>query len=227
MSKVVAACDVGRGTVTQVGRLLRDRRMSLGLTQEQVEELSGVPQNTQSKIEAGLTLHPRMETLLRLGAVLDLSTNDFYRAMGWVVEEVTTGEEVSLPDYGPVPADSVRWVAMQDRGETVEVPKSWISAARSPLFVVHASGNCLAQRGIHDGDVVVLESRDDERPVSSGAIVLARVGSEYSLKVLERIGLRIQLCDGNGHVVYALQEDDDVHILGTYYMRFSAPVAEE
>ena len=200
------------------------------MTQRQLSDAVNEDQSTISQWENGKVKQPGREKLLALAAALDLSWEDVAHAAGLVLvvappEPVEGGgatEWIGL--WGRVPADSVRWTEMQQRGESVEVPRSWVEQARSPLFAVTVTGDCL--RGcdppIGSGDVVVCQSRDDQDgPVRPGTIVLARVGSEYTLKVWHQIGLRIELRDGDGNVVHTLTKSDDYQILGTYYKRYT------
>lgn len=211
-----------RGEAAVVGDLIRRRRRSLGFSQRQLCDMVDIDQPHLSQIERGLIKKPATPLLRRFAAALDLPEDELFRAAGMVAEVRGAAETGWIPYYGKVPADSVRWVAFEQKGQSVEVFQAWIDQARTPLFAVVVSGDCL--RGctppIGDGDVVVCESRDDRRAVKNGTIVLARVGSEYSLKVWYQIGLRIELRDGDGVVVHTLAESDDYMILGTFFDRF-------
>lgn len=213
-----------------LGELIRRRRLSLGMTQRQLSDAVNEDQSTISQWENGKVKQPGREKLLALAAALDLSWEDVARAAGLVLvvtrpEPVTGGgDTLWIADYGRVPADSVRWTDMQQRGESVEVPRSWVEQARSPLFAVTVTGDCLrgCDPAISSGDIVVCQSRgEQDGPVRSGTIVLARVGSGYTLKVWHRVGPQIELRDGDGHVVQTLAESDDYQILGTYYKRYT------
>jgi transcriptional regulator with XRE-family HTH domain len=58
-------------TTREAGRLVQARRKSLGMSQESLAALSGVPQPNLSKIERGQE-GTRLETILRLFEVLGM-----------------------------------------------------------------------------------------------------------------------------------------------------------
>ena len=68
---------------------MKERKRELGLTYEQLSELSGVPLGTLQKVLTGATLSPRYETLLALEKVLG---KDIYGVDGIIRE--------SQPEYG-------------------------------------------------------------------------------------------------------------------------------
>lgn len=53
-------------------RTLKQARTSAGLTQEQLEELSGVSQAVISRLERNAAARPAFETVKRLAAALDI-----------------------------------------------------------------------------------------------------------------------------------------------------------
>lgn len=225
----IAGNDSGGGdmrrpvAVSHLGDFIRRYRDEADLTQEQVAERSGVSQNYISQIETGSKKEPpTFRVLRRLAAVLEAPLDQMAIAAAGF-EPVWGGGPTSWIDLrGRVPADSVRWTAMEARGQSVEIPKSWADQARSPMFAVDVTGDCLARLGIVDGDVVVCESRsrDDRRAIPDGTIVLARVGGEHTLKAYFRLGLRIELRNGDDEVVHTLTSKDDYQILGTMFDRF-------
>lgn len=186
---------------TRLGAFIRNRRQQLGLTQEMVEELSGVSQHYQSQIERGKVDRPGDAFLEALAKALELDMADIRRAQGWVVEG--DDEEVDVRYAGLVPADSVRWTAVMEGDETMRVWSELLDAhAPEHCFVVRVSGDCLRSRGIVDGNFVLLrERRPDERP-HDGEIVLARVGDEHSLKVWKLADGEVWLVDGDEQIVY-------------------------
>lgn len=203
-----------------VGELVRGRRLSLGLTQQQLCEMTGLSQNYLSQVETGAIRVPGIPILRRLAAALDLSDEEMTRAAGLVVEIVEGGSGAWIPLRGRVPADSIRWVELEQRGQSVEIPRSWVDRARSPLFAVQISGDCLLGRRIGDGDVVVCERYEGERQIRNETIVLIRMGNEYTCKVWRRAGLSTELRDGDDNVVAVLAPGDDYEVLGTYFGHF-------
>lgn len=211
--------------MVSVGELIRRRRLSLGLTQEQLCEMTDLDQQYLSQVERGKIKRPDTPILRRLSRALDLPEVDLMRAAGLVVEVVTGGADTAWIELrGRVPADSIRWTEMNARGQSVEIPQAWADAARSPLFAITVTGDCLARLGVVDGDVVVCETHTDVQ-VKAGTIVLVRVDNEYALKAYHRVGPVVELRDGDGNVVRTLSQADDYTILGTYFARFDGRLA--
>jgi len=73
---------VGQVMVSTVGELVRERRLLKGLTQSDLALQTGLRQAYISQVEKGEIAVPRDHNLDALGAALDLSRTDFYRAAG-------------------------------------------------------------------------------------------------------------------------------------------------
>lgn len=202
---------------TRLGAFIRNRRQQLGLTQEMVEELSGVSQHYQSQIERGKVDRPGDAFLEALAQALELDMADIRRAQGWVVEGDEDAAEVRFA--GIMPADSVRWCETQEREESVRVWTGFLgSHAPKNCFVVTASGDCLLARGINDGRQVLLRELAAGEWPRDGAIVAVRIDDEFSLKVWSRSGDEITLSDGDGRVVFrgAAENTENLVVLGVY-----------
>lgn len=65
-----------------LGRLVRERRQALGLTQSELALKTGLRQTYISQVEQGEIAIPRDYNLDALGAALGLTRPDFYRAAG-------------------------------------------------------------------------------------------------------------------------------------------------
>ena len=202
----------------RLGRLIRKRRRARGLTQEQVEELSGVSQHHQSQIELGKIANPSDAVLEALASALQIDLQDIRIAQGWVVVVEVDDDERSVMYAGTMPADSVRWAETHERGETVRVWANWLGSRSSEdFFVVRASGDCLIRQGIKSGHYVLLRKHDATEP-HDGQIVAVRIEGEYALKIWSRHDTTVCLRDGDGNVVYQVDQDRavDFTILGVY-----------
>jgi transcriptional regulator with XRE-family HTH domain len=62
--------------VEVVGRILRENRYQRALTQDQLAELTGMPQTRISRFELGLVTDPSIRDLLRLAEILDIDLDD-------------------------------------------------------------------------------------------------------------------------------------------------------
>jgi transcriptional regulator with XRE-family HTH domain len=79
-----------------LGQRLRKFRKQAGLTQKQLEELSGVPQNTISRIEIESVQEISTKTLMGLARALHVST-DTLLGMGEPESEEAAAPQASPP----------------------------------------------------------------------------------------------------------------------------------
>lgn len=228
-SRVV--CAGGSVPNPSLGSLIRSRRLALGMSQRRLGDLVGEDQTTISQWERGKVKRPGDDKLRALGAALEWTWEETAKAAGLILvvgapEEVSRGaDEVPIPDWGQVPATAGEWAVMQQRGDSVDIPRKWVDEARSPLVAVTISGDCLrgCTPAISDGDIVVCQTHNGRpQDVPNGTLVLVRVGADYTLRVWNRCGTTIELSDGDGNVAQTLTETDDCEILGTFYKRFSS-----
>ena len=72
-----------------LGNYIRERRMELGLTQEQLAERIG-PTTRQaeiSRLERGQVIMPRRQKMERIAAALDVSLGTLLQCSGWLTDE--------------------------------------------------------------------------------------------------------------------------------------------
>lgn len=209
--------DMGSLVTNAFGELIERRRKELGITQEILEERSGVSQTHISKMKRGLVRNPSERVLEGLAVALDVPIAELKRSLGWVVEvvEVQPDEEVMVLYAGRVPADSVRWVEAEQEVVMRPVAKSWLGS-RSPkdFLIVTASGDCLSARGIQSGTDVLLLRTTAVPP--DGEIVCVRVGDEFALKEIYRVPRGYELRDGNGSTVCRIGPEDECELVGVY-----------
>jgi repressor LexA len=105
-------------------------------------------------------------------------------AAGVPIEPVETHEDVALPDE------------LLGRGET---------------FALRVVGDSMKDDGILDGDVVVVERRDD---APNGATVVALVRGEATVKRLRRARGRVHLLPANAAMEPIVAREDEVQIRG-------------
>lgn len=219
MNISVGSTSEATGRLVSAGNAMRLRRKALGVTQEELAAILGKDQNYVSFVETGRIKRPARWVVVAIARALDVPPGELLTAWDYApndIEEVPdlAHETVPVRDWGWVPADQLRWMESTTRGQTLDVPLGH-AKGRSPgdLFVLHASGDCLMRRGISDGTIVVCEVANDRQP-RNGQIVAVRVGEERSLKVWQREGDHIRLCDGDGNVVAALTTTDDMQVVG-------------
>lgn len=76
-----------------LAEIVRQRREELGHGQEDLAELLGVAQQTVSRWETGQAL-PRPRRIDQLAQVLRLDRDRLYRAVGYVVDDRSSGDPV-------------------------------------------------------------------------------------------------------------------------------------
>lgn len=132
-----------------------------------------------------------------------------------------TDDTIQVPVIGRVPADSLRWTAMEEESD-VDLTRAEVGNARSPFGLI-ATGDCLRSIGIWSGDVVVCDRALGREP-RDRQLVVVRVGNDVTLKRWCKTDDGIELRDGDEQTVYRLQAGDDIEIIG-FYLTFK-PVAE-
>lgn len=168
------------GVGMQLGDLIRRVREERGWTQEDLEEISGVSQNSISNIERGRSEHPRWATLAPLLEALNIDRQQARRAMAGIAEPVEEDDdELSLPDYGITGPSSAK------EGAIVRVSRHLLEAARRPenCYVVTAPNDAMTHRHIQCGDRLIFETLEDSDALEAGEIVIA--GSEQDWWLFE------------------------------------------
>jgi transcriptional regulator with XRE-family HTH domain len=209
-----------------IGQVIRTRRKSLGMTQEDLADRIGKDQNYVSFVETGRIKRPGREVLRAFVDALELDYDEALRIADYAPEfdgdprkGVEPGEDAIMTTRAKVPADASRWALMLEgyEGRDVRVPSDWITSAAHPLFAVDVSGNCLESLLIADGDVVICEEYEGQ-PIEDGKVVLVRVDGECTLKRWYRRGSgRVELRNGDGVVVRELSSTDTFEVLGVFY----------
>jgi len=179
-----------------VAELVRSRRLQKGLTQSELALETGLRQAYISQVEKGEIAIPRDPQLDKLGAALDLSRADFYRAAGRFegmhpdppdapparsFDDILRELEAERPIAVPV----IEQVASAGRGEAaigyVYLPP--MGRRRPGLFAMRVRGQCMSPR-IEDGDTIIV---DREAPAEVGKIVLAVAGDNWDLVLVKRL----------------------------------------
>ncbi|MEN8183882.1 MAG: transcriptional repressor LexA [Myxococcota bacterium] len=119
---------------------------------------------------------------------------------------------VPLPLLGSVAA-GVPIEAIEVR-ETLDVPRGLVPA-RGNAYVLRVSGDSMIEDQIRDGDLVVIEQREEAR---DGETVVALVrGEDVTLKKLRRKGNRVRLIPANSALQPIEVPAADVRIQGVVH----------
>jgi repressor LexA len=100
--------------------------------------------------------------------------------------------EFELPFFGRIAAG--RPVEAVAGDETVGVPRHLITGNAEQHYVLKVVGDSMIDEGIHDGDLVVVQRREEAR---RGEMVVALVGSEATLKRFYPEGRQVRLQPAN------------------------------
>lgn len=203
--------------VEGVGALIRRRRLSLGLTQEEVEERTGVDQSHMSQIELGEVVKPRESTLLKISHGLGIPFDDLRVAAGHlkivtVDEPIRLSELPRVPFLGRVPADYMRWTAAVDEQQDFPVWPEWLEEAADPA-VVQASGDCLIERDVRSGDWVLI---DRDATPARGDIVVVRVRDEVTMKEWHPVkgGIELRASSDRYKPIFVSYDEEGVEVIG-------------
>lgn len=78
--------------------------------------------------------------------------------------------------------------------ERLGVPEHLLGRRLGPHYVLRVVGNSMINEGIHDGDLVVVQSREEAEP---GEMVVALVGNDATLKRFYPEGRKVRLQPSN------------------------------
>lgn len=191
-----------------VGDLIRQKRLEMGLTQEQLGEMVGVNRAAINKWETGRVTNLKRETIKQLSEIFGISP-----AM-LVEPDSTPTNVIPLPTMRKIPligtiACGTPILAAENHEGDVDVPEH-IHAD----FALRCKGDSMINARIFDGDIVYIRQQDT---IESGEIAAVLIDDEATLK-------RVRLYDD--HVVlepenpqyrpfsYWNEEMNNVHILG-------------
>lgn len=91
-----------------IGPLIKERRQRKGITQTDLARRTGLSQNYISKLEGGSIELPQRATLEVLGAALDITLAEFYRAAGVLeLADEEPPQTLMLPTNGAMEAIDV------------------------------------------------------------------------------------------------------------------------
>jgi len=128
------------------------------------------------------------------------------RALELVEEEAPAGA-VSLPLLGYVAAGTP--IEAPEIPESVEIPETLLRHGEH--YALQVRGDSMIDDGIHDGDVLVVQRREQAEP---GQTVVALVEGEATVKRYYRQGRQIELRPANASYQPILADEEDVRLRG-------------
>lgn len=152
------------------------------------------------------TVHKHLKNLAARG----LLTRESHRSRALEVPSASAGEAVEIPLLGRVAAGvPIEAIANSD---TISIPADWLG--RGERFALRVSGDSMIDAHIEDGDVVVVERKENAR---DGDTVIALVDdAEATLKIFRsQADGRVQLEPRNESLKPMVFEASRVRIQGT------------
>jgi repressor LexA len=156
------------------------------------------------KLSSVATVHKHLRKLEEKGAVRRLTHQS--RALA-VVPDPETAAGARIPLLGSVAAG--RPIEPIETPGSIAVPEEFLG--RGETFALRIRGDSMIDDGIHDGDVVVVESRRD---APNGATVVAIVKGDATVKRFYRRRGRIHLVPANERMEPIVAREQDVEIRG-------------
>lgn len=179
---------------------LRAAIVAKGLTQSALAMRANVPEETLSRIMSGGTKYPRIDTVLKLASVLNVT-------VGWLVDEhtapFTQAESEVLARAMEILQSRIRTqrADVQSNVEPIArppIPREY--AARGATLVFRAHGDSMRDAGIVNGDRLYVRPVGDVRQAID-EVVVCRVDSDLYVRRLKIDGRRIRLVSANGAVL--------------------------
>ncbi len=147
---------------------LKQRRLELNMTLEEVANIVGVGKSTVRKWETGDIANMKIDKVAQLAKALQVSPNELLGV--WENEEKTSGR-VRIPVLGKVAA-GLPLSAVQEILDYEEI--SLETASKGEYFALQINGDSMEPR-MCKGDVVIVRCQPD---VESGEIAVVLVGNE-------------------------------------------------
>lgn len=119
------------------------------------------------------------------------------------------GALVDLPFHGRIAAGQP--IEASESGERLGVPDQLLGGRSGPHYVLQVVGDSMIEEGIHNGDYVVVQSRQEARP---GEMVVALLGNEATLKRFYPEGKRVRLQPSNPEMKPIRVPASDVRVQG-------------
>ena len=194
-----------------IGKVIKNRRLQLNLTLEQVGELVGVGKSTVRKWENGMIENMGRDKIALLSKALNLSPlvllgmeND---------EEMYSQANISfikVPLYGDISCGTGMFVE-DNIIDYVAIPDDGLSTNRE-YFAQIASGDSMTGAGIFADDILIVDRSIEPQ---NGDIVIAVLNNEFTVKRLEKSDSRVELKSENpNYPSIIIPQDMELQIWG-------------
>lgn len=190
-----------------LGKKLKDRRLKLGLTLDEVGKMVGVSKSTVMKWETGHIENMRRDKIALLAKALKVSPL-------WVmgIEELDyspANENITLlPIVGHISCGN-GVLAYEDIEGYEPTPKEWVAGGE--FFYLRAKGDSMTGARIQEGDLLLIRKQPE---VENGEIAAVLIGGEARLKRVYRNNNQLVLQAENPRYPPVFAPPTDVRIIG-------------
>lgn len=200
---------------------LRSAIVAMGLTQQAAAKRANVPEETLSRIVTGETKDPRIMTVVKLAAALNVT-------VGWLLGEktapFTNAESEALARAFEILEGRIRGRLLDLQPNAVAIAHTAVPrgyAARGAKLVYQAQGDSMRESGIVDGDRLFVRPVSDVRQAID-EIVVCRVGGELHVRRLAMMHARVHLITGNSRCAPIVVDESEFALVGTVVGRAGA-----
>ena len=170
---------------SDLGKIIKDRRLALGKTLEDVGRDVGVSKSTVQRWESGLIQNMRRNKLAGLARSLSMSPSELIS----LVPSIDENDTLSNPDMLPIIRHRVPVLGSAACGAPIEKPGDGaeyidINDDLPCDFALIAQGDSMTVDRIYDGDVVFFRAQDD---VDDGQIAAIELDGGMTIKRVKRL----------------------------------------
>jgi SOS-response transcriptional repressor LexA len=186
----------------------------MGLTQSAAAKRANVPEETLSRIITGETKDPRIMTVVKLAAELNVT-------VGWLLGEntapLTNAEAEVLARAMEIIEGRMRRRSFDVQSNAEALPRATVPreyAVRGATVVFRARGDSMRESGIVDGDrLFVRPVRDVRQAIDE--IVVCRVAGDLHVRRLTIVHGRVHLVTGNNRYEPIVADEKSFAVVGS------------
>lgn len=178
--------DTERKIFMEIAKLIRERRLELGLTMKQLGQKAGASESAVSRWEAGETDNMKRTNIVKVADALHISPLTF---LGYDISDKKT---VKIPIVRHVVAGTSIFAQENIEG-MVEINER---DSKGVMFALKAIGRSMEPR-IQEGDLLIIHKQDD---VESGDMAVILINGEATVKQVKKQADGIMLIGFNQDV---------------------------
>ena len=178
--------DTERKIFMEIAKLIRERRLELGLTMKQLGQKAGASESAVSRWEAGETDNMKRTNIVKVADALSISP------LAFIGEDMATMKTVKIPIVGHVVAGTPIFAQENIEG-MVEINEG---DSKGVMFALKAIGRSMEPR-IQEGDLLIIHKQDD---VESGDMAVILINGEATVKQVKKQADGIMLIGFNQDV---------------------------